>query len=194
MSAGYPIAADADIRSAGVTTPSRYSTAAVSAARFTVTDRTPGTSASALSTRPTQEAHDIDAMFRVTRSVRAGYPSFESASVASSRRPAPSMENLADSDARLTDTSETPSKAASAFSTRPTQEAQDIPSMLRVARVSVVMAAFLFQVRTHIKLPVTGISIGFTNFFSQVAGYRFPLTFRRLGNLFFAKKAERIFR
>ena len=47
-------------------------TVAVSEARLTFTSTTPGTAASALSTRPTQEAQDIAAIVSSALAFRAG--------------------------------------------------------------------------------------------------------------------------
>jgi hypothetical protein len=52
-------------KSLGSTSPARYSTVALSLARFTLASRTPGTFSRALSTRPTQLAHVMPVTLKI---------------------------------------------------------------------------------------------------------------------------------
>src|SRR5215210_1700265 len=125
----YPAPSTARTKSRTSAVPARYSTVALSTARLTFTSSTPGTPRSALSTLPTQLAHDIPVTPKPLLRLSTPYPASSTARIkASGPELAGSYSTVAFSTAKFTFATETPRVPASASSTRRPHAAQLIPT------------------------------------------------------------------
>ena len=158
MVAGYPAFALSLINSVGLNDPFKNVTVAVSEARLTETSSTPGILLSAVSTRPTQDAHDIEDTAKTALDSLAGYPRSFKACDASRMRDGSSTDIVAVSVARLTETSLKPGTSDKARSTRPTQDAQFMPWTDRDTEFDLFTDSTRNSFTLQIELPVTGIS------------------------------------
>src|SRR5690606_9021246 len=97
-------------------------------ARLTLADSTPGTAASAFSTRPTQDAHVMPRPGSATSSCIGSYPALLLAAGTAAAASTGDSATCARAAASSTCPRVTPGTARMAFSTRPTQLAQVMPS------------------------------------------------------------------
>src|SRR5690554_4619403 len=107
-------------------------TVALSVARLAVAADTPGTAWSARSTRAMHDAQVMPSTASSTVVGGTSYPAFSMALTSAIRSTGPDTRTSARSVARFTATPATPSTLARADSTRPTQDAQVMPSTGRL--------------------------------------------------------------